>query len=160
MSETKKIVWIGEKPEKKVNRLGRDYIFVRGEPTAVPEQVAYNLLQIRSCFATPENAADIVKKLQEEEEQRAAIKQAAAEEALKKDKQNTWKVYVDDEVVSISKYNKAKLDTIILAENLPIDESTIERPEGVPPVEALRMAVRDALHAKSGNPELAEEAKG
>ncbi|MFW0923285.1 hypothetical protein ACEWBP_05920 [Vibrio parahaemolyticus] len=115
MTAEKKIVWIGEKPIKKVNTLGRDYYFNRGEPTSVPEQVA----------------------------------QLKAEE----EKANTWLVMVDGEVVNISKYTKAKLETVILAEELPIDPLALEVPEGETHASALRMAVRDKLHAKHGIPE-------
>ncbi|EKC5521585.1 hypothetical protein OP256_001962 [Vibrio parahaemolyticus] len=136
MTAEKKIVWIGEKPIKKVNTLGRDYYFNRGEPTSVPEQVAHRLLQIKSCFATPESAQSLIESLQAEEE-----------------KANTWLVMVDGEVVNISKYTKAKLETVILAEELPIDPLALEVPEGETHASALRMAVRDKLHAKHGIPE-------
>ncbi|HDM8192332.1 TPA: hypothetical protein P0E30_003765 [Vibrio harveyi] len=160
MAETKEIVWIGKKEEKRVNRQGRDYFFPRGTPVSVPEQIAFDLLQLRSCFATPDAAEKIVEQLNNEAETKERLKQAAAEEKLKRDKANTWKVYVDGEKVNISKYPKAKLETIIISEEIVADPTAVDAPEGTPPVELLRMAVRDALHAKSGNPELAEDAEG
>lgn len=160
MAENKEIVWIGDKEEKRVNRQGRDYFFQRGTPVSVPEQIAFDLLQIRSCFATPENAKSIVEALNKEKETREALQKKAEEEAIKRDKASTWKVIVDGEKVNISKYPKAKLETIIISEEIVADPTAVDAPEGTPPVELLRMAVRDALHAKSGNPELAEDAEG
>nr|WP_321458712.1 hypothetical protein [uncultured Vibrio sp.] len=157
MAEEKKIVFIGKKPLKRVNRFGRDYLFIQGEPTAVPEQVAYNLLQVASSFALPDQAGSIIKQLEEEQAVKELTKQMAAEQAEKAAKANTWKVRIDGDVVNISKYPKAQLETIIVAEQLPIDPASITIPEGTPPAEALRMAVRDALHDKSGNPELEAE---
>ncbi|HHP0484942.1 TPA: hypothetical protein ACRZ4F_001599 [Vibrio harveyi] len=162
MAETKEIVWIGKKEEKRVNRLGRDYFFPRGTPVSVPEQVAYDLLQLRSCFALPEQAEKMVDLLSQEQEKEELLKKAAEEEAQKLNKSHTWKVYVDGGVVNISKYAKAKLETIVLSEELVINEELAREnaPEGTPPVEVLRIAVRDALHEKSGNPELAEKQEG
>ncbi|EGQ8311309.1 hypothetical protein RII68_001924 [Vibrio parahaemolyticus] len=153
MTAEKKIVWIGEKPIKKVNTLGRDYYFNRGEPTSVPEQVAHRLLQIKSCFATPESAQSLIESLQAEEQKRQQLTERAAQLKAEEEKANTWLVMVDGEVVNISKYTKAKLETVILAEELPIDPLALEVPEGETHASALRMAVRDKLHAKHGIPE-------
>ncbi|HIF6165139.1 MULTISPECIES: hypothetical protein [Vibrio harveyi group] len=157
MAEEKKIVFIGNKPLKRVNRFGRDYLFLKGEPTAVPEQVAYNLLQIPSIFALPEQASSVIEKMAEEQEIKERSKKMAEEQAEKAAKANTWKVRIDGEVLNISKYPKGQLEAVIVAESLPIDPAAIKTPEGVPPAEALRMAVRDALHEKHGNPELEAE---
>ncbi|MFV8383421.1 hypothetical protein ACNO5E_04865 [Vibrio parahaemolyticus] len=157
MAEEKKIVFIGKKPLKRVNRFGRDYLFIQGEPTSVPEQVAYNLLQITSSFALPEQAKGIVKQLEEEQAAKELTKKMAEEQAEQAAKANTWKVRIDGDVVNISKFPKGQLEAVIVAEQLPIDPLAITIPEGVTPAEALRMAVRDALHDKSGNPELDAE---
>ena len=109
----------------------------------------------RSCISkwVTESAQSLIESLQAEEQKRQQLAERAAQLKAEEEKANTWLVMVDGEVVNISKYTKAKLETVILAEELPIDPLALEVPEGETHASALRMAVRDKLHAKHGIPE-------
>ncbi len=155
MSESyKKIVWIGEAQLKRVNRMGRDFYFPRGEAVSIPEHIAYELLQLPSCFAKPEQAEELIKSSQEHNAKLQALAEQAAKEKAKADAANSWSVMIDGEIKDISKFTKAKLETVIVAESLPIDVNNVPEIEGETPAQCLRIAVRNALHEKSGNPDL------
>lgn len=156
MTDKMKIVWIGEKDLKKVNRQGRDYFFPRGQVVSVPEHIGYDLLQLVTCFALPDTADKLIAKQKEEQEKHDLLQAEAIKAKELEDASKTWRVFIDGDVCNISKYSKAKLETVIVSEDLNIDPLDIDAPIGVTAAEALRMAVRDALHVKSGNPELQE----
>ncbi len=159
MTEKMKIVYIGPNAQKKVSRGLIELTFPRGEAVTVSEQIGYELLKCDDVFATPENAADVIKKNEEHEE---TLRTAAEEQRKLKAMQEaseTYVVIVDGQKIDISKFTRPKLTTIVAAEQLSIDVNAPEIKEGEAQAEALRNRVRDALHKKHGNPEL-DEAKG
>ncbi|MCE7567539.1 hypothetical protein LZS85_15555 [Aliivibrio fischeri] len=151
---TQNVVYIGDKPVKKIVRGGTKYRFPRGEALELDEQVALELLEHEGVFATPERAEKLISIRDEEE---AAIKaklesQRKAEE--EEDLTNSYNVVIDGEVKDISKLPKAKLATIIASEGLDIDINKPEmKGEEKGTVEAARNRIREALHEKHGNPD-------
>lgn len=156
MTDKIKIVYIGETEEKKMSRGFTNYVFPRGVPVSVPEQLGYDFLKFKDTFATPEQAEKVI---QDNAARKEAELQAAEAQRRSKalaDAVDSYIVLVDGEQVDISKYIKSKLATVVVAEELPIDINNPEAKDGETPVEALRNRIREALHAKHGNPLLEE----
>lgn len=139
------VVYIGDKPQKRIVQMGKKLLFPQGMPVAIDDEIAYNLLDYTDVFATEENAKE---RLEEIKSKAAAEDKRKADIAKQKEKEAadlSWLVIVDDEEKDISKYTSAKLKTIIEVEELAVETANVELKE-------LREAVRVALHDKHGNP--------
>ncbi|WJT09281.1 hypothetical protein [Vibrio harveyi] len=152
----KEIVYIGSREIKQTEVFGIKYHFPHGEKVAVPTNVAYELLQYPTIYVLPDNVEKVKEERKAEELKRENLAKEAAELKRQEDAKKSWIVYVGGEAVNIGKFPKARLETLIVSEELPLDATNIPKVDDLPPAECLRIAVRDALHTKSGNPELEE----
>ena len=145
MSDKIKVVYIGPKPIKRITVFGKKFVLPQYIAVGLDDDVAHHLLDIPTVFSTEEEAKGKIEEQKAFSEKIAAKKREAEEAAKKEAVDSTWLVYIDDEEVDISKWTSAKLKTLVVAEDLDIEA-------GDRSVQVLRESVRDALHAKSGNP--------
>ncbi len=148
MSDKLKIVYVGNKATKRDTITGSRLLFIKGEAMAVDTAIARRLLEYPKVWVEAsqakgaiENAKNLEKQLAEEAKLKAAeeAKQAQLESMLTKD--------AEGEVMDLTKYTGPKLATLVESEDLEITVPAT-------PVAEYRVAVRDAMRAKYGEPML------
>ena len=145
MSDHIDVVYIGEKAAKRQYVFGRTIVLPRLKPVSLDHESAYYLLQFTGVFATPDEVEASIKTQEESLAESEKVRLTLAEQAKIKSAKDTFIVYVGGYEKDISKNTSQTLRNIITIEGLNVNA------DGVKPAD-LRIAVRDALHEKNGNP--------
>ncbi|AOR59555.1 hypothetical protein [Pectobacterium parmentieri] len=109
-----RIVYIGDKPEKRIDYKGRKFLFRQSTPSDVPPVVAgYLLDNFPQMFATPENAKRKAVQVEEAERQRQIIADYRRQQALAQEQAdavaNSFVVKIGNDAIDLAKLTSHQL---------------------------------------------------
>jgi hypothetical protein len=151
MSDKTKIVYVGKKSLKKDTITGSRLLFKPNVPVDVDANVALRLLQYPKVWVEVGQEEDALEEQKRIEDARIEAEKIAAAEKAQEELNNSLVVIgADKEVIDLAKYNGGQVQTLAESEELKI----AVQPK---PVAEYKVAVRDAMHEKYGEPELEQE---
>ena len=145
MSEKVEIVYIGKKSIKKDTVTGSRLVFPQHRSVGVDSDIAAQLLDYPKVWVLASEAKQVIEKQEKHAKalEDAQAKREAEQEAL--NREQSFNVLVNDDVIDIAKYSSRQLDTLVEAEELVM---TIPKK----PILPYREAVRDELRKVNGVP--------
>lgn len=148
MSEKVAIAYIGKKPFKKDTITNSRLVFPRHKAVEVDSEIAYQLLGYPTVWVLGSELTDHIKisEQQEQEDARQKAEQEAAEKAAAE--QASMEVTLAGEVIDLAKLNSAKLNTLIVANELDTPKKGAQED-----VETFRIRLRDFIRNLSADSE-------
>lgn len=151
MSDKLKIVYVGGKAAKRDTITGSRLLFTKGEALAVDTAIARRLLEYPKVWVEEHEAKDVMAAAKEAEAKRIQeAEQKAIEEAKQSQLESMVTLDAAGDPLDLAKYTGPQLETLVEAEELEVEA----KPK---PVADYRVAVRDAMRTKHGEPELEQE---
>lgn len=151
MSDKLKIVYVGNKAAKRDTITGSRLLFKRGEALAVETAIARRLLEYPKIWVEEHEAEEFMEVAKAAEEKRIQeAEQKAIDDAKQLQLESMITLDAAGEPLDLAKYTGPQLQTLVEAEELDVEA----KPK---PVADYRVAVRDAMRTKHGEPELEQE---